>query len=522
MARAISITTYRIREHVTDHLQVLKNAYRGFPIALDEQRIGTLYVKPSPVDEPGWLDFFGKTVDRRALNLNRASSSGVLLIERNDGLFAVTFGYGRFMLRPTAVEDRFGLRTALTVIGANHIISMDRKTLDTMSMYTREQASRESSLNMFDLDAERDLLRSVTGKVIEDNELKIRITGRDALTVTQRITLRQLLDTIDHWHEISQGDAYKEHFALIDNVSEVTRVEDKERLNDRLVEMVQDGEWDKIWLTPPDIMDWADVGDFRFRNSTAPAYSELELSNYFTGRHGREQDTVTLRQLKTDRVYCELRSSGAEPPRWSVYQCLYAEVAEPGSHVYVLSEGRWHRVAKGFVEELNTFIVNNVRPLTISLPPYPEGQWESDYNSETADGDPNLLHMDTEVVQTGTGRDRMEICDLYHSDKIFIHVKRYSGSATLSHLFTQGEVSAETLYRDPKILAATSDKFPNMKLPREHLNPRGYEVAYVILGRSDNRLPFLSQVKLRNNVRILKRYGYRVRLQTISPHPGDA
>lgn len=520
MARAISITTYRIREHVTDHAQILKNGYRGFPITHDDQSIGTFYVKPSPVLEPAWLDFFGSTVDRRALNLNRASSAGVLLIERNNRLFAVTFGYGRYMLHPTAVEERFGLRTALNVIGANHIISMDRKTLDTMSMYTREQASRESSLNMFDLDPERDLLRSVTGKVIDD-KLKIRITGRDALTVTQRITLRELLDTIDHWQEISQGDAYKEHFALIDNVSEVTRVEDRERLNARLVEMIQDGDWEKIWLTPPDIMDWADVGDFKFRKSTAPAHSELELRNYFTGPHGREQDTVTLRQLKTDRVYCESLSSGADPPRWSVYQCLYAEITEPGNHVYVLGEGRWHSVSRNFVEELNTFIANNVKRLPVSLPPYPEGQWEADYNRDAADSDADLIHMDTAFVQTGTGRDRIEICDLYHSDRIFIHVKRYSGSATLSHLFTQGEVSAETLYRDPKILAATSDKFPDMTLPREHLNPRSYEIAYVILGRSDERLPFLSQVKLRNNVRILTRYGYRVRLQTVSPHPAD-
>ena len=522
MARARSITTYRMREQVTDPKQVLKEAYRSFPITLDDQRIGTLYVKPSPVDEPAWLDFFGTTVDRKVLSLNRASSSGVLLIERNGRLFAVTFGYGRHMLRPTAVEERFGLRTALNVIGTSHIISMDRKTLDTMSMYTREQASRESSLDMFDLDAERDLLRSVTGKVIDDNELKIRITGRDALTVTQRITLRQLLDTIDHWQEISQGDAYKEHFALIDNVSEVTRAEDKERLNDRLVEMIQDGDREKIWLTPPDIMDWVDVGDFKFRTSKASAYSELDLRNYFRGPHRRERDTVTLRQLKADRVYCESRSAGVEPPRWTVYQCLYAEVTEPGSHVYVLSEGRWHSVARNFVEELNTFIADNVDRLTVSLEPYQEGQWESDYNLKAADGNQDLLHMDTGFVQTGTGKDRIEICDLYHSDRIFIHVKRYSGSATLSHLFAQGEVSAETLYRDPKILAATSKKFPDMNLPREHLNPRGYEIAYVILGRNDERLPFLSQVKLRNNVRILRRYGYRVRLRTLPADPADS
>ena len=521
MARAISITAFRIREHVTDHAGILKETYRAFPITFDDQEIGTFYVKPSDVLEPLWLDFFGRTVDRKALELKRASSAGVLLVERSNRLFAITFGYGRYMLRPTAVEERFGLRAALNVIDADHIISMDRRTLDTMSMYTREQASRESSLRVFDLDAERDLLRSVTGKVIDDSGLKIRVTGRDALTITQQITLRQLLDAIDHWHEISQRDAYKEHFALIDNVSEVTHTEDRERLNNRLVEMIQAGDGNKIWLTPPDIMDWADVGDFKFRKSTARAYSELELENYFTGPHGREQDTVTLRQLNSDQVYCESRSSGTEPPRWSVYQCLYAEITEPDNNVYVLSEGRWRKVASDFVEELNTYIANNIDPLRVSLPPYPEGQWESDYNKAAAQSDPNLMLMDKKTIQIGTGRDRIEICDLYHSDGIFIHVKRYGGSATLSHLLTQGEVSAETLYRDPDILAATAQKFTAMNLPRENFQPPGYEVAYVILGRSDERLPFLSQVKLRNNIRILRRYGYRVSLQTVAPHSFD-
>ena len=68
------------------------------------------------------------------------------------------------MLNPTAIEPRFGLRTALNGVDVDQVRSVDRKTLDAVSMYTREQASRESSFNVFDMNVQRDLLRSITGE----------------------------------------------------------------------------------------------------------------------------------------------------------------------------------------------------------------------------------------------------------------------------------------------------------------------------------------------------------------------
>ena len=517
MAKTMSITTFRIREdvHADD---VFKERYRSVPLVLDEEEIGTLYTKSNVPGEPSWVQFFEPAVDdTKSLGLKNASCSAVLLVEREHRLFAVTFGYGRYMLAPTAIEEGFGLRAALNVMDPERITSMDRKTLDTLAMRTREQASRDSRLRVFELDPQRDLLRSVTGRMQqEDGELGIRVTGRDALTVTERVTIHSLLNAIGTWHAWSELENYKLHFDFVDNVREVKTKEARASLDELLVEKIQRKEWETIWLTPRDILDWENVGGFKVRNPQAAVHPELKLEHYFEGKYGRVRPQLTIKQLKSDPILCESLTSGGEISRWSVYQCLYAEISRSEEEVYILSEGNWHAVSRNFVEELDDYIGKNVGETAVQLPAY-RGQRESEYNKDAADGDENLVHMDADIIPVAGQRGGFEVCDLYHSrDRVFIHVKRYHGSSTLSHLFTQGEVSADTLFNSPEILNAVSERYPESGLSRDTFAPHDHEIAYVILGRNDRRLPFLSQVRIRHNVNLLRRFGYRVSLGVIA------
>lgn len=54
----------------------------------------------------------------------------------------------------------------------------------------------------------------------------------------------------------------------------------------------------------------------------------------------------------------------------------------------------------------------------------------------------HFLLMDRRLISYGGGRSRIEFCDVLTDDGKRIHIKRYSGSATMSHLFNQGLVSA--------------------------------------------------------------------------------
>ena len=421
------------------------------------------------------------------------------------------------MLNPTVIEERFGLRTALNGLNPDRIRSMDRRTLEAVSMYTREQASRESTLSVFDVNVQRDLLRSVTGSLL-DAELGTRVTGRDALTFTSHVGLRGLLAKIDEWYELSKRETYRQHFEWVDNLAEVRDRARIDILNDQLVNVIRGGEWDKIWLAPPAIVNWDDIGGFRFRTDreAQPTFDELELRDYFNDDHRSQDHEKLLHHLKIDNVFVQSSSYGTDLPKWRVYRCICAElVSDEGT--YILNEGQWYRVDTEFAVMVRQF-VDNMEATSAALVAC-ENEKEGEYNKRAA-----RMHgfslMDGQTVQAAIGRSRIEVCDLYDKDnRAFIHVKRYSGSSTLSHLFAQGEMSAQNMVNNPRFRERAREKFPGAGLAVDGFQARDHEIAYAIIakpGKDDVQLPFFSAVNLRNTAQWLEAMGFRVTLTRIA------
>src|SRR5690606_14000178 len=96
----------------------------------------------------------------------------------------------------------------------------------------------------------------------------------------------------------------------------------------------------------------------------------------------------------------------------------------------------------------------------LTLPAY-NHKSEGDYNKDVAAKSGGaLVCMDQEFIWPRSWQDRLEFCDLYSADRKIVHVKRYSGSATLSHLFAQGAVSIRCLLSDLQFLAQLDAKLP--------------------------------------------------------------
>ncbi|MBK9589344.1 MAG: TIGR04141 family sporadically distributed protein [Sphingomonadales bacterium] len=67
------------------------------------------------------------------------------------------------------------------------------------------------------------------------------------------------------------------------------------------------------------------------------------------------------------------------------------------------------------------------------------------YNQDVAKELAGSFCMDADLITHGGGHSKIEFCDVITAEKAFLHVKRYSGSAQLSHLFSQGVVSARAV-----------------------------------------------------------------------------
>jgi uncharacterized protein (TIGR04141 family) len=116
---------------------------------------------------------------------------------------------------------------------------------------------------------------------------------------------------------------------------------------------------------------------------------------------------------------------------------------------------------------------------------------------------------------------------LLRPDKL-IHVKWKSGSSTLSHLFSQGVVSAALLWSDAgfrdavRARVAANPGFGRV-IPTTDLDPARFEIVYAVIARPPGKgrhyLPFFSQVNFRRAVKDLEARGYRVSLARVDVAP---
>ena len=155
------------------------------------------------------------------------------------------------------------------------------------------------------------------------------------------------------------------------------------------------------------------------------------------------------------------------------------------------------------------------------LPEYNDAS-ETAYNLRIAQEHPEIFTlMDRQLISRGGGHNKIEFCDLLSRSNDLIHVKRYGGSSVLSHLFAQGKVSAELFLMDPEFRTQL-----NRILPEIHrLNnvndrpvPDRYRVVFAVVSDSSEELtlPFFSRLNLRQAIRTLQAYGYKVGITKVS------
>lgn len=485
-----------------------------FPVRVGGSLVGVLYVK-RPVNRwPRWLAYFEKAVDFSSARLATSTSAAVLIVKRGNSVFAVVFGYGRVLLNEDAFEPRFGLRATLNAIESTQIRSMDRRRLDAVPRTLREQLTRASSQYAFGVDVERDLLRAVTG-VPSEQLLGIRISGSDALTVVGQLPLEDLPKRLEQYSALADMNAYQARFAWVDNIRAVEKVQLRLALDEQLAAEIRDGSLDRVWLAPPGIIDYETFGSFQYRPGEGRnTFAELSLDDYF--RERRPRGEIMVSRLRSDRVWGS-SALGSIPPSWSVYKCLIAETEYNGER-YMLSEGQWYCVSRSFLEEIDAAI-EELCPTNLRLPRYAHRN-ERNYNRKVAQASEGYLHLlDRDPIHL-PGRDPIEACDLYSKDRHLVHVKQYGSSSHLSHLFSQGLVSAELLAHSVEFREALNNKLPashRLSAPQHPPDRDAYEVAYAIVRPSGRALslPFFSKVNLRNCARRLRQIGFHVTLTSI-------
>jgi uncharacterized protein (TIGR04141 family) len=502
-------------KHTTQH--ALAN---GFPLP------GTLFLGDQNANPPAWVAKLNPHLVQPIGNLITANVSAVLIVEYDQRLFALSFGHGRNLLRPTAWVRDFGLKATLNRVNAAKIRSMDSKVHEDLIVTTRRQTSKSSSVSSFELDVGRALLRGVVGDV-DGNPAFVRLAGSDSLKVTGGLHFDELDDLLEEVMDAYEDTTYQQAFGWFDNIRQ-TDPANVDALDDLLVASLNDLQNPTdAYLAPSEIVDWNDIHGFNYTyGNSGVTYDDLSIQQYLPLARARNNNHVGVETLKRNRVKIRTNQDGEWIDQWSVYDCIVWET-QFNNRTYVLFDGRWFEIEAAFAARVNQY-VNGLIENTMAFPNAAAGQKEGPYNEQVAEDLVDIFAcMDLVRFRPTGGATDIEFCDLLSAVGQLIHVKKRSSSATLSHLFSQGSVSTELFLEDAPLrnrIRARLQQFGYLAfvdlIPVNRPLPSDYEIVYAVIARQGQhgwppRLPFFSAVNLMHHASRIRQRGFHVSLQYI-------
>lgn len=478
---------------------------------------GVFYSKYNHPRFPEWVNYIAPALDSSP-DVKTASASGLMILKAADRYFALSFGFGRNFLDPSKIERRFGLKVALNRIDAQQIRSLDTKTFEDMVVSKTTQTSKNAELENFGVDAVRDLLRAVTGKPTDDS-LGRTITGSDAIVLTTKRRVKELPDLLAELLIAYEDDAYKARFEWIDHLAEVKVPGIIAALDGLLVTQLQAADTTRTHLAMPENFGWDEISGFKIGGVGRRQFDDLDLDEYLEAL-GDKKGELTLDQLKSRRVQVGWIKSGNFDTRWSVYNALVSEQDLDGK-LFALIEGQWFEIAATLVSAVDTYL-DSLPAAVTDLPPARKDEHEGTYNARVAELSDDILLLDKKLVRPVGAASSIEFCDLLSAKAEMIHVKRKSRSATLSHLFAQGSISASTLIGDGSFRDAVRLKLGQLTgndarwldlVPASGSRPdrSRYTVHFAVLTNSKGTgagwLPFFSKLNLMQTARQIQSLG---------------
>lgn len=411
----------------------------------DVELEGMFYYSFRPPSPPPWIGFVRPLVEDDLAGIRSSSASGLLILRVKEQHFAFTFGYGHTLLNMSKIETHFGLRVALNSIDPSQIRSLDTKVFEDMVVTKRTQTSRSTDLPSFGVNISRDILRAVTGEP-RSKDMGKRLSGSEALVLNIELMTSKIGETCEKLFEVFEKDDYKEDFGWIDLLALVRDKTVIYELDQMLLNQLIRGDTSNTHMACPDALDWEDVDSFKLGGSGKKEYDDLDLDGYLNAL-GDDITDITVEKLKRYPVSVRFSSSDDFNSKWRVYDCLVTE-QRINNQLHVLIEGRWFEVSETLVEEVDAFAAS-LPASSIALPNAMFGESEPSYNQRIAAASSGtLLHMDAKIKRPGGAASGIELCDLLSVNGEFCHVKRKNRSSTLSHLFAQGTVSANTFFGD--------------------------------------------------------------------------
>ncbi|MBL8021062.1 MAG: TIGR04141 family sporadically distributed protein [Leptospirales bacterium] len=491
------------------------------------------YFRETDNPNPWWKTFW--KISNRLAN---KSADLIVILKHRGRTFAVTHGHGRYLLNPMSFENDFGLKCALNALDEGKIKGAAIFTPSDIGLRTRKQTGRETTFEQYDINILNSLLRDIAGKVNSRfSQFFSSVDGADSLKFSYPHAAERLSRTLSILLTLYNSTRYKKRgFKWIDNFRQVRDKADIAVLDGILLKKLNAQSRDVI-LAYPAVFDAHMNPAFKYgsvakRGKTIGHYLELDIEKQYYTELSKLPNPLTIDDLHKQSVILCDADTQKEVNSFRIYQCLYVDIRS-GVKQYFLENGAWYLVDKDFLDEIENNIAQlpvwtNVIPYESALIASKSSRkqlQENTYNnllqSHLAKYGKSVI-LDANEVYYRNGQ--VEVCDVLYTDgKSFylFHNKCKHGSSALSHLFSQGNTSAELL-TDVEFRKLANAKIgePTLLFPTAvDLDRSKYHIVYGIISPKDKNghfsIPLFSRINLDLFVRNLRRFGYKVQLAYI-------
>lgn len=491
---------------------VLSDEVRLQPIPFSIQNVECLFYHQATPSHPKWTQLFSGVEEVAQLDLRGRSLKGLLVMAVQGRIFCFTFGHARHLIDGLGIERYFGLRTALSLTDPLLIKSVEKSNIDHTPLRSKSQSSKHLAISDFEFKFDSEILKSLTGVVESEQDEGEYVSGSDSLALHSDVRLEQFPEIAARLLTAYEDERCKEKYPWMDFIVPVRDAGLVSQLDNQLVAAINANTFDQVRAAAPELLP-SDMSGFgytkhraRSRNGPVIAF-DLDLHNALSAKQilGR----VTLQSLGAERIYLY----GADEQQiaaWPMYTCLEAEI-ELEDKIYLLSEGDWYQIDRDYTQQVNRYFESATQS-TLPFPNYGTDN-EGPYLRRIADN-ANFYLLDQKLIRLDGAPSSFEFCDLLTPNHDIIHVKKYSSSSVLSHLFSQAYVSAEALIHEPYVTTRVNEYLAQESEFRFVFNPAAQprnRIVFAIMQTNEAlHMPFFSKVNFRQFAQRLTAMGYQV------------
>jgi uncharacterized protein (TIGR04141 family) len=477
------------------------------------------------------------------LSYTERGCGGVLLLGVDGVAYAMSYGGGYRLIPKELLDERFGLSFLIRRLDSDQVQGLVRRRANARGRTDSTVVAAGAPVWTLNVAENVEIIRRIGGRAKDlkvtfssASDRMVNVEGSVGLRIRFGVEQDALVADIREVERVCRDEQPNPALEFIEHVQPVSDAAMKKDLDGELEKLLAGTAADVgdrlIPAVPTSVLDcYSQAHSFTVKIGYARVVpsSSLELEDFLRQTRPRRAGE-RVKALRGGRVYLNADNAGedvlddARADEW-----LEASVSL-GARRFFLMDGDWFEIGADYVRASQEVIVRLFPAAPgVILPPWSltANRTEYEYNSYVAarsGGQYLCLDRNRSVRDPLGARSPLEICDLLGPGNELIHVKRAEGSMPLSHLFSQGYVSAQSLVAGPssvlKRFTETVAGLPHGRTLEPDFRPA--KVVYAILLDNGKQLgpktlfPF-SQATLAQAARLLGSYGIGVEVIGI-PH----